>query len=50
MANVKNSLRRVMGIDGAIGVALVDINDGLTLATAGGGGGGSTLRSPAPAT
>ena len=39
MANVKNSLRRVMGIDGAIGVALVDINDGLTLATAGGGGG-----------
>ena len=38
MANVKNSLRRVMGIDGAIGVALVDINDGLTLATAGGGG------------
>ena len=47
MANVQNSLRRVMSIDGAIGVALVDINDGLTLATA---GGGSTLRSPAPAT
>ena len=38
MANVQNSLRRVMSIDGAIGVALVDINDGLTLATAGGGG------------
>ena len=39
MANVQNSLRKVMGIDGAIGVALVDINDGLTLATAGGGKG-----------
>ena len=36
-ANVQNSLRKVMGIDGAIGVALVDINDGLTLAAAGGG-------------
>ena len=39
MANVQNSLRKVMGIDGAIGVALVDVNDGLTLATAGGGKG-----------
>lgn len=38
MANVQNSLRKVMNIDGAIGVALVDVNDGLTLATAGGGG------------
>ena len=37
MANVQNSLRKVMSIDGAIGVALVDVNDGLTLATAGGG-------------
>ena len=39
MANVQNSLRKVMGIDGAIGVALVDVSDGLTLATAGGGKG-----------
>ena len=39
MANVQNSLRKVMGIDGAIGVALVDVSDGLTLATAGGGRG-----------
>ena len=37
MANVRNNLRKVMGIDGAIGGALVDVNDGLTLATAGGG-------------
>ena len=37
MANVQSSLRKVMSIDGAIGVALVDVNDGLTLATAGGG-------------
>lgn len=37
MANVQSSLRKVMSIDGAIGVALVDTNDGLTLATAGGG-------------
>ena len=37
MANVQNSLRKVMQIDGAIGTALVDVKDGLTLATAGGG-------------
>ena len=37
MANVRNSLHKVMGIDGAIGAALMDVNDGLTLATAGGG-------------
>lgn len=37
MANVQNSLRKVMQIEGAIGAALVDANDGLTLATAGGG-------------
>ena len=37
MANVQSCLRKVMSIDGAIGVALVDTNDGLTLATAGGG-------------
>ena len=38
MANVRNSLRKVMGIDGAIGAALVDVNDELTLASAGGEG------------
>ena len=37
MANVQDGLRRVADIDGAIGVALVDVNDALTLATAGGG-------------
>ena len=37
MANVQNGLHKVMGIDGAIGVALVDVDAGLTLAMAGGG-------------
>ena len=36
-ANLQNSLHKVMGIDGAIGVALVDVDAGLTLAMAGGG-------------
>lgn len=37
MADVQDSLLKVMGIDGAIGAALVDVNDGLTLAKLGGG-------------
>ena len=37
IASLQDSLRKVMSIDGAIGAALVDVNDGLTLATAGGG-------------
>ena len=37
MAGLRNSLRKVIDIDGAIGAALVDVNDGRTLATAGGG-------------
>ena len=37
MASLRNSLRKVVDIDGAIGAALVDVNDGRTLATAGGG-------------
>ena len=39
MANVQDGLRKVVDIDGAIGAALVDVNDALTLATAGGGEG-----------
>ena len=38
MANIENSLKRVMAIDGAIGAALVDFDGGLTLGTVGGGG------------
>lgn len=36
MTNLRKSLRKLMRVDGAIGVALVDAGDGLTLATAGG--------------
>ena len=36
-SSVQDSLRKVMGIDGAIGAALMDVNNGLTLATAGDG-------------
>ena len=38
MANVKNSLKKLMTeVDGAVGVALVDFDGGLTLGTEGGG-------------
>lgn len=37
MANLRKSLANLMRVDGAIGVALVDAGEGLTLATAGGG-------------
>ena len=37
MANVQESMLKIMGVEGAIGAALVDFNDGLTLATEGGG-------------
>ena len=37
IASLRNSLRKVVDIDGAIGAALVDVNNGRTLATAGGG-------------
>ena len=37
MASLRSSLRKVVDIDGVIGAALVDVNDGRTLATAGGG-------------
>ena len=36
MADVNNSLKEAMEIDGAIGVALVDWDSGMTLGTAGG--------------
>ena len=36
-SSVQDSLRKVMGIDGAIGAALMDVDHGLTLATAGDG-------------
>ena len=39
MANLRKSLAKLMRVDGAIGVALVDAGEGLTLATAGGGPG-----------
>lgn len=39
MANLRKSLAKLMRVDGAIGVALVDAGEGLTLATAGGGRG-----------
>ena len=39
VSNVQESLSKVMDVvDGAIGVALVDFDGGLTLGTAGGGG------------
>ncbi|MDE2751374.1 MAG: hypothetical protein F4169_19800 [Gammaproteobacteria bacterium] len=37
MANVQNSLKRLMDLDGAIGVALVDLTSGMTLGYEGGG-------------
>lgn len=37
MANVQNSLKRLMELDGAIGVALVDLTSGMTLGYEGGG-------------
>ena len=37
MANLNNSLATAMQITGAIGVAIVDIDSGMTLAQAGGG-------------
>ena len=37
MANVQNSLKRLMQIDGAIGTALVDVRSGMTLGVEGGG-------------
>lgn len=37
MANVKEVLQEALGIDGAIGVALVDYKSGMALGTAGGG-------------
>ena len=38
MANVQNSLKTLMNLDGAIGVALVDLSSGMTLGYEGGGG------------
>jgi predicted regulator of Ras-like GTPase activity (Roadblock/LC7/MglB family) len=37
MANIQDSLNEIMGIDGAIGAALVDYQSGMTLGTMGGG-------------
>ena len=37
MANVQNSLKTLMQIDGAIGTALVDVRSGMTLGVEGGG-------------
>ncbi|MFC7548777.1 hypothetical protein [Plantactinospora sp. GCM10030261] len=37
MGNLDVALKNAMGIDGAIGVALVDYNSGMTLGVAGGG-------------
>lgn len=37
MANVQSSLKRLMDLDGAIGVALVDLTSGMTLGSRGGG-------------
>ena len=37
MANIQNSLKKLMTIDGAIGAALVDFDGGLTLGKIGGG-------------
>jgi len=37
MANIDTSLKEAMGIEGAIGVALVDYSSGLTLGVLGGG-------------
>jgi CheY-like chemotaxis protein len=39
MANIQQSLRAAMEIEGAVGVALVDYESGMTLGTAGGGPG-----------
>ena len=37
MANIQNSLKKLMTVDGAIGAALVDFDGGLTLGKIGGG-------------
>ena len=37
MANVKESLGKLMGIDGAMGTCIVDSNSGMMLGSAGGG-------------
>ena len=37
MASLRKSIRKLMQVDGIVGVAVVDGRDGLTLATAGGG-------------
>ena len=37
MANIQNSMKKLMTIDGAIGAALVDFDGGLTLGKIGGG-------------
>ena len=38
MANVKESLEKIMSTDGAIGTCVVDSNSGMMLGSAGGGG------------
>jgi hypothetical protein len=38
MSNVKSSLEKLMEIDGAVGVCVVDSNSGMVLGQAGGGG------------
>lgn len=37
MANIKESLDKIMSIDGALGAAIVDYQSGMTLGTIGGG-------------
>lgn len=37
MADIQDSLQKIMDMDGAIGAALVDYNSGMTLGTIGGG-------------
>jgi hypothetical protein len=38
MANIKDSLNRIMELDGCIGACVVDSNSGMMLGTVGGGG------------
>lgn len=37
MANIKESMKELMGIDGAVGTCIVDYESGMTLGTDGGG-------------
>jgi hypothetical protein len=44
MSNIKESLSKIMQLDGAVGTCVVDSNSGMMLGSDGGGGGGINLE------